>query len=219
MGQVTESWKESAREKLGGRFEELKIQEEELKALEGELEEEDNVRGLVKWGEMGGGRGLEERVQVLDAVLSGVWAMGEPGGRFTKVVRRWERWVGGVEAVVAKRKEGGRGGLKGLLGGGEVWVGEMDGQWREDCKALERRLDEMRKGLRGVTVEEGEIEGCVLGRVLKACEALVDGMLEELEVMGRIEREVKSEEMRWVREVNRAVGEDVPRAGAIWRAV
>jgi hypothetical protein len=117
--------------------------------------------------------GWEEKVALLDRVVSGLWSVvggGEPGeGRYGRVVRAFERWVGTVEAVMHARERLGRtcglgqsqGQEQGDQGGGDgvgegdddeekgpVLVGEMDAAWKEECAALVRRLDDWRRGLR-----------------------------------------------------------------------
>ncbi|KAK4157226.1 hypothetical protein C8A00DRAFT_11901, partial [Chaetomidium leptoderma] len=185
--------------------------------------------------------GLEEKVVVLDGVVSGLWGVvgggedkGSNGGRYERVVRAFEEWVGGVERVFQRRR-GRPGGCREEQqqqqqteedDGELVLIGEMDAAWRAECAALVRRLEEWRRKLSELgdvppaaasSTTEGESSS--LGRILAGCRALVHGMLAELEVMEQIEREAVAEEMRWVREMNRRVGEDAPRAGAIWRGL
>jgi hypothetical protein len=185
---------------------------------------------------------LEERVVVLDEVLGGLWGLvgEESGGRYERVVRGFERWVGRVEGVMAGRRNGlnGEGGGQEEPGGGGgggagelVLIGEMDGAWRDECGALVRRLGEWRRKLRELelgsdvppSAMEGEVEGAggsSLARILAGCRALVHGMLAELDIMEQIEREAVAEEMRWVREMNRhGLDQDTPRAGAMWRVL
>ena len=187
--------------------------------MEAAAEEAGNVKALVAWGDAG--RRLEEKIQILDTVLCGVWAMGEPGGRYARVVRRFEKWAAKAEEVVEMRGEAA--GLEELVRrGGDVLVGELDTQWKDECTCLVRRLDEWRRGLRDLErVEEGEESSNGLVRILAGCGALVGDMLAELDVMEQIEREVVVDEMRWVREVNRRAERDAPKAGAgaIWRVL
>ncbi|KAK0646583.1 hypothetical protein B0T16DRAFT_429392 [Cercophora newfieldiana] len=214
---VTAQWRASARAKLGSQLAVLLAQDQAVAAAEREIQEERNVKALLEWGGADG-RGLEEKVQVLDAVLSSLWAMGESGGRYARVVRGFEKWIVRVERVVQARNR--VGGLDGLVESGEeVLVGEMDSVWKEEVRVLGRRLEEVRRGLKGLLDGGGEESGGSLERIVRGCEVLVEGMVEELEVMLGIEREVVREEMAWVRGVNRGVGEEIggKRAGAIWR--
>ncbi|KAL2022318.1 hypothetical protein VTK56DRAFT_5716 [Thermocarpiscus australiensis] len=243
---VVEQWRGSARERLKGRFEALVGEEERVGGVEGVVLEGRGVRDLVRWsssnGNQGGGGGrdgrlLEEKVQALDGVVSGLWALGEPGGRYERVLGRFERWVRRAEGVMEGRR---RKGEVDLMEGGEelVLIGEMDAAWRDECAALGRKLDEWRRTLRELgevpDPEEGEAAAAAdlssspqprssLARILEGCRALVHGMLAELDILEQIEREAVAEEMRWVREMNRrgfgGADEDAPRAGAIWRVL
>ncbi|KAK5664068.1 hypothetical protein OQA88_282 [Cercophora sp. LCS_1] len=213
---VTRQWRGSAKEKLGGRFAALVETGEETGRLEAGAVERGNVQALAEWG----GRGLEGRVQVLDEAVSGVWGLGEQGGRYAQLVRRFERWVGRVEEVGLLRAAGDLGKLVGE-DGEVVMVGGMDGAWREECERIGRRLEEWNRQLKGL---EGDVDGgSSLARILKGTRELVRDMLAELEVMRELEREVVAEEMRWVKAVSREMDDQtsspqVKRAGAIWRA-
>jgi hypothetical protein len=187
---------------------------------------------------------LEEKVMMLDAVLSGLWGVGEPGGRYGRVVGVFEGWVGQVERVMERRGEWKRGNQRGGVGvdDGEsfdeqqqqqLFIPSLPTPWREECASLLRRLDDWRRKLRELgdapalpasPEREGDGDGddtqsSSLGRILAGCRALVHGMLAELETMELIEREALAAEMRWVKEVNRGMDEGAPRAGAIWRAL
>ncbi|KAK1826033.1 hypothetical protein QBC39DRAFT_399373 [Podospora conica] len=224
---VAAQWRASARSQLGARFAALVARDDAVGRLEAEAVEEENVRALLAWG-AAGGAGLEGKVQALDAVVCGLWGLlQEPGGRWGKVVRRFERWLGRVEEARGERKR--MDGAAAVVGVERVLVGEMDGAWREECGGLARRLSEMRRGLEGLGVEEtlaprrgGEGGQSSLVRMVGACRILVAGMLEELEVMDGIEREVVEEERQWVSEVNREMDKEestTKGAGAIWRVL
>ncbi|KAL2129565.1 hypothetical protein VTI74DRAFT_7596 [Chaetomium olivicolor] len=255
-----QAWVASAKAKLGRKFEEVRDGEEEVRAAEVEMEEGRSLRELARWGrrlqqqqqqqqqgvngEGGVGLDLEERVVLLDGVITGLWGLGEPGGRYERVVRRFEEWVGRTEDILNMRQQHhqqqhqqaqeGAVGLEAGLGenGQLVLIPEPDQAWKEECAVLVRRLDDWRRKLRELgdvpppeAPEEGEeVEPSSLSRILAGCRALVHGMLAELDIMEQIEREAMAEEMRWVREMNRrAMGnggdEDTPRAGAIWRVL
>ncbi|KAH6627851.1 hypothetical protein F5144DRAFT_631109 [Chaetomium tenue] len=245
-------WERSAWEVLRVRFEEVREGGEGLVEVEGEVAEGRVAEVLRGWGGLGGGgsggggggMGLEEKVVVLDGVVTGLWGMGEPAGRYERVVRGFEAWVGGVERVLEGRRRG-RGG-EGVNGeseskGGEegegidIFIPTPSAAWRAEHAALVRRLDEWRRSLlelgdappppprpAGEEGGEGEEEPSSLSRMLAGCRALVTGMLAELEVMEQMEREAVADEMAWVREMNRGSGgveEGAPRAGAMWRVL
>lgn len=195
------------------------VEQEEARA-----EESKNVAVLVAWG----GQGLEERVQMLDSVVSGVWSVGEPGGRYARVVKGFEKWMQQMQTAVEARRQAG--GLGALMEGGEVaFIGDLDAAWRDEVCSLTRKLDGWRRqlahleqGLPGEDATQGQDEDdsqrSSLSRILAGCRSQVHDMLAELDIMEQIEREAISQEAAWIRRVNRdGETDDTPRAGAVWR--
>lgn len=226
------AWHASARERLGRRFAELAGAGAAVAGEEARAEEERSLAALGAWG-TGGGGSLEGKVQVLDGILSGVWGLGEPGGRHARAVRGFEAWAGRVVRAAEARREAG-GLLGGLAGDGTVALaGELDPAWRDEVASMTRRLDLWRRQLGqlggggGGLVPGGGDEGqqaSSLARILAGCRDLVDSMLAELDIMGQIERDALAQETAWIRRMNRDDDDeeeeevDTPRAGAIWRA-
>ncbi|KAK0630728.1 hypothetical protein B0T17DRAFT_529141 [Bombardia bombarda] len=162
---VDQEWRAGARSTLSARFGEVAAGAEQVSRLEAERLEGENAGVLLAWG----GDDLEGKIQALDAVLCGLWSVCEPvGGRYTRVVRRFERWAERVEEVAEARRawagsrNNGDGGSSSLGGGnsgggqsgrdqGEeklLFVGgqrELDGAWREECAGLVRRLEEWKR--------------------------------------------------------------------------
>lgn len=222
-------WHASAREKLGRRFAGLAGADAAVCGDEAEAEEARNLAALGAWG--GGGVGLEDKIQVLDGIISGVWSLGEPGGRYARAVRRFERWVARMVKSVEARREAG--GLGALMGDDTVaFVGELEPAWKDEVASMTRRLDlwrrqlgQLRGGLPGGgggdDEEEQQQRQSSLARILAGCLCQVGDMLAELGVMEQIERDAISQETAWIRRMNRdGDGEnDTPRAGAIWRVL
>lgn len=204
---TTASWHDSAREKLGGKFEELASESRELSAEEARLLEDINVAALRRWG-----GNLEEKVQGLDALLSAIWRASEPGAKHARLARRFERW-----AERAREAEDARG-RGGILDGNEpALVGGLDDAWREECGVLRAKLEGWRVQLEGLSCVPGE--GSNLEGMLRGCGELVGGMLGELGLMVEVEEAVVGREREWVRGVIGSVGDGREgTAGAIWRA-
>ncbi|KAG8156678.1 hypothetical protein KVR01_013469 [Diaporthe batatas] len=223
---VAASWHASARQRLGSRFAELARAGEDVRKEEAVVEEARNLAALVAWGGGGGGGGreLDGKIQVLDAVLSGVWSLGEPNGRYTRAVRKFEKWVDQTRRAVEARRVAG--GLGALMDDGEVgFISELDPAWRDEVSSMARKLDSWRRQLG--QLESGVFDGdrgedfksCSLTRILSGCRSQVHGMLAELDLMEQIERDALAQETAWIRNMNRGDDEsDTPRAGAIWRA-
>ncbi|KAM7223791.1 hypothetical protein V8F06_000807 [Rhypophila decipiens] len=183
---VTGQWRSSAKHKLGDRFANTVKLEQQVGKIEESVVETENLRALVDWGSSshgGGGGGLESKIQMLDEIVCGLWALGEqPGGRYTRVVRRFEKWASRVKEVTEARKlfdrvragEGdgqqvtnellGDEGLADLLllsnateeTGGAKKVILLDAEWKEECAMLVRRLTEWRRMLKGLMIVSEE---------------------------------------------------------------
>ncbi|KAI5465753.1 hypothetical protein BGZ63DRAFT_348714 [Mariannaea sp. PMI_226] len=220
---VDVEWRASAKQKLGERFTKVAAEGRRVDEQERAEVERENVLALRSWA-MGGG--LEERIQTLDTVINGVWTLGEPGGRYARVVRRFERWVDRMCEIEDARR-----GDAALLQEQDVlFIGELDAAWKDECTGLIRRLDGIKRHLEGlgyIPEDEGE-EGpsttttTSLKRMVDNSRTLVEGMLAELSLMEEIEREALAREDDWIRRMNRDNDDDVndtPRAGAIWRVV
>lgn len=212
-------WQASAREKLGERFGLLVRDSCEVAERERTLREEETVLALRAWG-AGGGGGLEGKIQGLDAIIAGVWTLTEPGGRYARVVRRFERWLDQVSELQAARH--GEGTLHRLGEGQPLFIGELETPWKDEVPNLLRRLD----GWRGQLVEIGEPPDAQgsgdssLGRVLHGLRDSIDGMLEEVRLMEEMEQDALASEDAWIEATNREDDDtDTQQAGAIWRIV
>ncbi|KAL2201366.1 hypothetical protein P885DRAFT_73717 [Corynascus similis CBS 632.67] len=244
-----QAWAGSARAALGKKFETLRAEAEAAAAEKAGVEEERAIATLRKWGggdalssssslSRTGARGgtaggllLEDKVAGLDAVLTGLWGViGEPGGRYERLVRGFEGWLARVEGIVERRRrwgqdssvgEGSNSGNEAREGEremkaeaeaeaeeeeGEFFIPSPSAAWKAEHAALLRRADEWCKKLdelgEAPPPEEGESPSS-LGRILAGCRALVDGMLAELEFMEQFEQEAAADEMAWVRDMNR----------------
>ncbi|OBT90248.1 hypothetical protein VE02_01295 [Pseudogymnoascus sp. 03VT05] len=209
---VQDQWRDSARNKLGHKFETLVRKHEGLVAQEEAQHGKINALALKVWADSGmPGWGLEEKIQVLDEVVTGVWGMGESGGKYARIVRRFERWMHTVVDIHQGRERGH------LLEGDEVmFIEDIDGSWGDDCRVQARKLEEWRDKL----ADLGEVEvKSSLATAVEGYTTLVRGMLEELDTMRRIEKEVMMSEQVWIKEMiaDAEDEEDVPvRTGAAW---
>ncbi|KAH7632288.1 hypothetical protein B0T09DRAFT_397923 [Sordaria sp. MPI-SDFR-AT-0083] len=171
---VKGEWEGDAKRKLRERWERVRGEEELVGEMETRDGEEGVVEGLLNLGRdrdgerRGEGQGKldEEKIQMLDEVISGVWAMSEPVasfssgvtmGKYTRVVRRFEVWAERAGRILEERRRGAAdrdGGLK-LDENGEVdMIGGLDIEWKNECIALGRRLEKWRRmleALRGVS--------------------------------------------------------------------
>ncbi|EEU46075.1 uncharacterized protein NECHADRAFT_79216 [Fusarium vanettenii 77-13-4] len=216
---VDTAWRASAERKLGERFSKLAVASKQADDRERAEVERENVLVLRNWAT---GGGLEERIQTLDAVVNGVWTLGEPGGRYARVVRRFERWVDRMCEIEDARRDGGA-----LLQESEfLFIGELETEWKEEYTGLVRRLETLGRQLEGLghfsDTDDGDktAELSSLQRMVEGSRTMVEGMLAELAIMEDIERDALAREDGWIERMNREEDvDDTPRAGAIWRVV
>lgn len=218
---VTASWHASARNRLKSRFESLVEADKTVSKDEAALEEARNIAALAAWA--ADGQDLENRVQALDGILSGLWSLGEPGGRYARVVRTFEKWFDAmVVSVEARRRAGGVGVL---TEDNEVaFIRELDPAWKEEVSLLAAKLDGWRRQLSKLQMYHHEADqesgGSSLARILSGCRAQTHDMLAELDLMEQMERDAISQEAAWIKKTNRDDdANDIPRAGAIWRVL
>lgn len=129
----------------------------------------------------------EERVQAFSEAIKRVDAM--RSGEFRVLCAAFGDWIAGYNP------RGGSGGG----GGREKWVDGIGEAWRRECVGVCRRLEVSIVGLDGVAgvlAEHGEVEALVttVSRVAEGYRDLTEGMLEEVEMMGRMEVEVVERE-------------------------
>ena len=204
-------WRASAKKKLGERFQEVVDRNDVLVQEEVDAIGKVNAAALKKWKEAGTpGWGLDERVQVLDEVISGVWNLGDSGGKYSRVVRRFERWLSRSQGTIAARESDADADI--------IFVEEIEGTWKDDCLILGKKLEAWREQLRGLETPD---KGSSLAVVVDGCRRLVKGMLMELSVMAQIERDSMIREGEWIQSMNDDVDDeknDMPVAGACWRS-
>lgn len=211
---VSAEWQASAREKLGERFELLNQESRETAEEERAAREEETVLALRAWG---AGGGLEAKIQGLDAIIAGVWTLAEPGGRYARVVRRFERWLDQVSELQEARR--GLGAMHRMGEGQALFVGELDTPWKDELPGLLRRLDGWRRQLAEIG-EPPDAADSSLCRVLRGLWESIDGMLEEVRLMEEMEQDALQSEDAWIEATNREDDDyDTQQAGAIWRVV
>ncbi|KAI6710987.1 hypothetical protein PZA11_002290 [Diplocarpon coronariae] len=211
--QVEREWKASAKTKLGVRFHSTVDKNKKLLQLELEENGKINCVALKVWQELGTpGWALADKIQVLDEVISGVWNLGESGGKYLRVVRKFERWLRKCQDILEARVE------EGLDGDEIVFLEELDREWKDDCLAIGRKLETWRDHLRELGTPDRTSS---LKLVVCGCHSLVRGMLAELNTMAQIERDAMRTEVEWIKRMNDDVMDDSTSthiAGAIWRS-
>lgn len=210
--QVEKEWRVSAKKKLGARFKSVVDRNEALVQLEVKETSKINAAALQKWQGIGTpGWGLEEKIQILGEVVTGVWNMGESGGKYTRIIRKFEKWLSRCQEVLETRD------FEEITTDDVMFLEELDNSWKDDCLVLGRKLESWRDQLKGIGTSEN---GSSLATTINGCQNLVRGMLMELAVMQEIETNAMRMEIDWIKSMNDEFlheNEDIPRVGAIWR--
>lgn len=215
---VTAQWKDSAKKKLGTRFQHVVAENERLVQLEAQESGKINAAALKKWQDKGvPGLGLAERTRILDEILTGVYNFGDSGGKYARLVRRFEKWLVRNEDVRKAREHG-----EELEGDEVLFVEPLDQGWKDELLHTERRLQAWGQDLHALGLPDGSSG---LRNVLERLGDLVGGMVEEVNVMRSLEDEMVRRESDWIKGMiddvtsddNDDDGANRVVAGAIWR--
>lgn len=167
--------------------------------------EERNVAALQSWGRADD---LERKLRGLDEALAGAWALSEPGGRYARLVRRFERWADRVCEMEDARKDG-------TLQGEDIFIEPLGDAWEDEKNAVQQKLAACSRALEGLDTPMG-----APGEMVDGTRRLVESMLGELSVMKGIQEAAMAREEHWIESMNREDDEvDTPRAGAAWRTL
>lgn len=187
-------WHESAKSKLNVNFTSVVATQKDLLDEEAAQQKDINAEAFKVWAEsIVPGWGLEERCQVLEEVLTGVWSLSEGGGKYLRLVRKFERWIAKVEGILNARQTG---------DGNADFVEGLDKGWNEDCAVLLRKLERWKGRMKELGDNNEAFGKSSVGAVVRGARALVEGMEEEISMMGRIQREAVEREDAWMRAQN-----------------
>lgn len=152
----------------------------------------------------------EERVQAFSEAIKRIDAM--RSGEFRKLCGVFGEWIAGYNPRGTSR---------------DKWVDGIGDVWRRECVGISRRLEVSIAGVDGVAgvlAEHGEEEAVVttVTRVAEGYKELAEGMLEEVEMMRRMEVEVVERERMELRRradvILEVASEGAYRRTAIWAA-
>lgn len=179
------------------------------------------------------GWGLEEKIQALDQVLGGAWMLSEPGGRYARVVKRFERWLESARAIMEARELQAqhRGSTDGDAAAESMFISPLDLEWKSELRALSRKLEQWRNQLLSFgdapasSTSSSLSQESSLALILRGVRDLVNGMGEEMLAMEGLERSVVAREECWIREAiegdddddDYGKGDEGRVAGAVWR--
>ncbi len=162
----------SAKRKLSKKHTKLRKDYESVRATELVQQRTANLSALQSWCR--DPSMLVENLQILSLVYSDLTALIGDGSRREDVISMFELWINEAEAPKAGS-----------------FTQPLPEDWRTAHASLALKLRSVQRNLRVLPPPSDTSDsGSGLGVILKGCETLVDGMLRELEVMMKLEKEL-----------------------------
>lgn len=212
---VEKEWRASAKNKISARFKKLVEMESSIREAEKHENAKLNSIALKEWQEVGvPGWGLDEKIQVLDDILTEVLNIGDTGGKYSRVVRTFKKWLESCQDVLSYRARKDESNLEGLF------LEDLESTWKDDCFSLYRKLGVWNENLRDLGMPQCQSS---LVMMINWIQIIISGMLSELGLMAQMEEEVMKMERQWIRNMTEELTdeevEDRQAAGAIWRSM
>jgi hypothetical protein len=148
-----------------------------------------NVDALQQWG-VGDSGLLAENVQLLAGVVTEVSQLVEPDGRLQGILDIFEEWIKYVSTIWDTR-------YASHSPADVEFIEGLGEPWRAEVRALTRQLAGMGRVLEGL---EKPKEGSSLRALVDGSTHLINGSLEELKVVLKLEGEAVKREKLWVDE-------------------
>jgi hypothetical protein len=213
-------WEESAERSLQHRFQVLRKEHSRMKHLFQERKELNNQSALVSWYKTMTSTDLAAKVQLLSQNILQIWHLTGPEGNYTRIVREFELWFGRVCSVHLSRKQ-----VTQFLGQEIDFIETMEDSWAVDVKTTERKMASFLRELTSI----GELpEESDLGQLLCSFKKLVCNILEEMDIIQAIHKDVMAQEKSWIQarvdDLTQERREDMKRIGftpyrGIWEVI
>jgi hypothetical protein len=198
--QVSKHWEFSAKRSLHMKFEEVASLYQVMLENERAGQEQKNLQSLLEWSAGGSSTGLVEHVQILSEPLHELPSLVESGGRLQRVVGEFEHWLCWVQEIRSARQ--------GHIGDKDAFgtIEGLEDPWKAENAALTRKLTLLSRDL-GRLAQPAP--GSSIACIIEACASILLGILEELQMMLKIEAEVVIEEKGWVEARLRGIARDI----------
>lgn len=198
---TNKEWELSAMENLRDHFNHATNLHKIMRAEEMQGLEERNLRALRDWTSGQTHCSLTEHIQILSGPLQELPSLVDSEGRFGRLIEQFETWIMWADEVSAARlleAEMNRPSLESVEALGDSWKAEN--------AALTRKLTSYSSDLGRLTQPAS---GSSIAIVVASCQQLVDGLLNELQIMRKIELDIVAREQTWVEAGLKAIARDV----------
>ena len=185
-----QEWQHSAENRFRVRFVDLALAHKSLTAREGEFQEQINALAFIAWGSATDGLTIEHKVLLLSSILSEVWDLSEPNGKYSCLLESFEHWHTRARRVLQLQRQP-HGSHTGLVSSME---GIGDG-WKADVALLQSRIYMFHEQIKAL----GEVQHqSDLARCLSGISSMLSNMREELDLVQRIEGQVVLQGQTWI---------------------
>lgn len=188
--EVQHQWERSAKLCLQSHFELVRQEHVELDTRIKSQQASKNHSALIAWCDAMSRLELAEKLQLLSRNAFETSTLSEPGGRFMRVLDSFERWFSRAHRIRKSRKL-----PPGSVGCGLEFIESIGDDWKLEVATLEMKLASYSRELRNVVMPRADSN---LACFLLLFQNFVGNLLEELDVIRGIERDVMAEETRWI---------------------
>jgi hypothetical protein len=180
--QTTRQYTADAKRKLGRRHARLRKDFEAVRAAELAQQKLANMKALQAW--CPDPTLLAENLQALARVHKDVNAITHPESRYTELLRVFKDWAALAETKMAETTKG--------------FVEPLPGSWREAHASTALKIRSLQREMAPLPPlpEQDPLNGVEtsLEMILGSCRSLVDGILRELDMMAKLEKELLGQE-------------------------
>lgn len=169
----------SAKHQLSARHAKLRRDYEGIHFHEQERRRRANLATLESW--CADPALLAEHLQTLGRVASDLRSHTEPGSRYSEMTETFEKWATGAESVLLDKKNSSN------------FIEALPDSWRAVHTALSLKLRSIQRDLSTLPPMPPNAEPDMtpsLQVLLENCSSLIDGILKELELMTKLQKEV-----------------------------
>lgn len=188
--EVQYQWERSAKLCLQSHFELVRQKHVELDLRIKSQQASKNHSALVAWCDAMSRLELAEKLQLLSHNAFETSTSLEPDGRFMRVLDNFERWFSRAHRIRKTRKM-----PPGSVGWGLEFIESIGDDWKLEVATLEMKLASYSRELRNVVMPPADSN---LACFLLLFQNFVGNLLEELDVIRGIERDVMAEETTWI---------------------
>lgn len=185
--QCTAEYTASAKRKLGRKHTKLRKEYESIRATELVHQRALNLAALESW--CSDPQMLVENLQILSLVYSDLESLTEENSRHASLVKTFEHWISASQNSALDN----------------TFISALPEDWHSTHASLALKLRSIQRSLGVLRPPEKSEDPSALEIVLRGCKGLVDGMVRELEVMAKLEREVLERESGRVEDEVRAL--------------